>query len=74
MLFSSSKRNTKVLNTGKMNKGWKAHIQRKKNHCKIKINKDSIEQKQLVNDLIRKIDIAALCKMQRKYKWFYDNY
>ena len=38
-----------------------------------KDNRGSIEQKQLVNGSIQKIEITALNKSQRLYKLFYDN-
>ena len=55
-----------------MDRGWKV-ICNRTNYCKIKIAENSIEQKQLVNDSMQKIEITALKKSQRLYKWFYDN-
>ena len=37
-----------------------------------KKTEDSIEQKQLVNDFIWKIEKVALKKIQKQYKWFYE--
>ena len=64
MPFSSSERATKVLNTGKWIEIGKV-IYSNRNYNKIKIAEDVIEQIQLVNDYIRKIEITALKKGQR---------
>ena len=63
--FLSSKRITKFLNIWKWIEVGKL-ISNRRNYYKIKITEDSIEQKQLVNDSIR--------KSQRLYKWFYHNF
>ena len=47
-----------------MSSGWNL-IYSRRNYCKIKITEDSIEQEQLVNGSIRKIEKAALKKSQR---------
>ena len=48
-------------------------IYSRRSYCKIKVTEDSIEQKQLVNGSISKIEKIALKKSQRWYKWIYDN-
>ena len=40
-------------------------VHSRRNYCNIKITEDSIEQEQLVNDSIRKIEIVKLKKSQR---------
>ena len=71
MSFSFYKRIYKVLNTGKMIVIGKV-INSRRNYCNI-IIEENIEQKQLVNDSLQKIEIATLMKSQRLYKWCYDN-
>ena len=61
ILLSSSKRIAKVIKKANIIEIGKV-IYNIRNYCKIKITKDSIEQKQLVNGSIWKIDKVALKK------------
>ena len=61
--FSSSKRIIKVNNKAKIIEVGEV-IYSIRNYCKIKITKDSIEQSQLVNDFIQKIEMTALKRRQ----------
>ena len=54
-LFSSFRRISKFLNTGKLIEVGKV-IYNNGNYNKIKITEDRIEQKQLVNDIIWRIE------------------
>ena len=62
-------RDIKVFNMGKLIVNWKI-ICSIRNYCKIKITKNSIEQKQLVNDSIWKIEIIALKKIKENINDF----
>ena len=64
ILFSSSKRIAKVIKKANIIEVGKV-IYNIRNYCKIKITEDSIEQKQLVNGFIWKIDKVALKKSKR---------
>ena len=46
----------------KMDSDWKGNTYSRRSYCKIKITEDSIEQKQLVNGSIWKIEKEALKK------------
>ena len=59
MLFSSSKRNTKVLNTGKWIEVGKV-VYSNRFYIKIEKTDGSTEQKKLAYDFIQKIEITAL--------------
>ena len=48
-----------------MDSDWKGNIYSKLNYCNIKITEDNIEQEQLVNNSIWKIEKVALKKSQR---------
>ena len=61
ILLSSSKRIAKVIKKANIIEIGKV-IYNIRNYCKIKITEDSIEQKQLVNGSIWKIDKVALKK------------
>ena len=63
----------KVLNKGKWIEVGKV-IYNWGNYKNIKLTEVNIEQKQVVKDFIQKIEIMALKKSQRLYKWFYDNF
>ena len=61
ILFSSSKRIAKVIKKANIIEIRKV-IYNIRNFCKIKITEDNIEQKQLVNGSIWKIEKASLKK------------
>ena len=61
ILFSSSNKIAKVIKKANIIKIGKV-IYNIRNYCKIKITKDSIEQKQLINGSIQKKEITTLKK------------
>ena len=45
-----------------MDNDWKGNIYSRRNYCKIMITEDNIEQEQLINGFIGKIEKGALKK------------